>query len=237
MAKKILFRILTLAVCTVMLFSSAVITSNAAEKATKQSFVSRLDFGYDDSDTVRAIVVFKGESGIDLKQKGVSDAKTASKAVAKKRSALIKSLESNYNASVIYSYSTLLNGVAVDVSYGNLKNIEQLDCIEKVYIANRYSAPIAEVSIKPAMVSAGQSVGFTAGTDGGKGTVIAVLDTGLSANHEAFSTMYMGDTVALTQNTVNALKAEKELMGGYLNKKIPYVYDYAENDTNVSSTE
>ena len=80
----------------------------------------------------------------------------------------------------------------------------------------------------------------------GSGMVVAVLDTGLDSNHTAFSPnnftstklgLTYKDVAALVGNTV----ASKQ-HGGltvddvYINDKVPYGFDYADNDPDVYST-
>ena len=84
-----------------------------------------------------------------------------------------------------------------------------------------------------------------AGYDG-SGTVVAVLDTGLDSNHSAFSPKnFTSKTLGLTYKDVAAVvhktAAAKQLAGltvddVYINDKVPYGFDYADNDSDVYST-
>ncbi len=231
-------RIMSLVFSALMLLSALSITTNAAEKKLKTSFVSSLNFGYGDDEVLRAVIVFEGESDIAFNQKGTSPAiKAAKKLNAQNRTRLTKAITDNYGATLAFRYGALINGIAVDAAYGQLKVIEKLDGVARVYIANRYSAPVAESGISPSSVSAGKTLGFTEATSGGSGTVIAVLDTGLNVNHSAFSSAYISENTALDQQTVNSIKSANGLPGVYHSKKIPYVYDYAGEDLNVYSSD
>jgi len=221
-----------------MLLPSLSFTATASEKEIKTPFVSRLQFEYNDGEILRAIVVFDGESDIALNQKGTSlTVKTAKRLSAANRAGLTKAITEGYSAKLAFSYGALINGIAVDAAYGQLKEIEKLDGVARVYIANRYSAPVAETGLSPSSVSAGRTLGFTGATDGGSGTVIAVLDTGLNVNHSAFSDAYISANTALDQSKVNSLRAGKGLLGVYQSKEIPYIYDYADEDTDVYSSD
>ena len=89
---------------------------------------------------------------------------------------------------------------------------------------------------------------FKSGDSGydGSGTVVAVLDTGLDSKHTAFSVEnFTSDKLALTYDDVaKVLKQTKayELSGGlsvddvYINEKVPFGYDYADNDPDPYST-
>ena len=75
----------------------------------------------------------------------------------------------------------------------------------------------------------------------GSGTVVAVLDTGLDSDHTAFSVdNFTSDNLALTYDDVaKVMKQTKayELAGRlsvddvYMNEKVPFGYDYADNDS------
>ena len=80
----------------------------------------------------------------------------------------------------------------------------------------------------------------------GSGMVVAVLDTGLDSNHSAFSVEnFTSDTLGMTYEDVAAVVSKttaNEQFGGltvddvYINEKVPYGFDYADNDPDVYST-
>ncbi len=80
----------------------------------------------------------------------------------------------------------------------------------------------------------------------GTGMVVAVLDTGLDSNHTAFSTdNFTSEKLGMTYDDVAKLiKKTKayEWADGlsvddvYINEKVPFGYDYADNDPDVYST-
>ena len=80
----------------------------------------------------------------------------------------------------------------------------------------------------------------------GSGMVVAVLDTGLDSNHTAFSPKnFTSDKLGLTYQDVAALVGStvaNKMYGGltaddvYINEKVPFGYDYADNDPDVYST-
>ena len=80
----------------------------------------------------------------------------------------------------------------------------------------------------------------------GSGMVVAVLDTGLDSNHTAFSVgNFTSDHLGLTKDQVaavlNQTTAYKQAGGlsvddVYVNEKVPFGYDYADNDPDVYST-
>ena len=72
-------------------------------------------------------------------------------------------------------------------------------------------------------------------TQKGDRQVVEVIDTGIEATHQAFSGSMDGVDVRLSQSDVEALvgKLPHGKTGAYLNNKIPFVFDYADNDADV----
>ena len=80
----------------------------------------------------------------------------------------------------------------------------------------------------------------------GSGMVVAVLDTGLDSNHSAFSVdNFTSDTLGMTYEDVAAVVSKttaNKQFGGltvddvYINEKVPFGFDYADNDPDVYST-
>ena len=80
----------------------------------------------------------------------------------------------------------------------------------------------------------------------GSGMVVAVLDTGLDSNHTAFSpSNFTSNKLGLTYQDVAALvdkTVANKMYGGltvddvFINNKVPFGYDYADNDPDVYST-
>ena len=80
----------------------------------------------------------------------------------------------------------------------------------------------------------------------GSGMVVAVLDTGLDSNHTAFSVdNFSSEKLGLTYEDVAAViddTAASELLEGltvddvYVNEKVPFGFDYADEDPDVYST-
>ena len=69
----------------------------------------------------------------------------------------------------------------------------------------------------------------------GQGLVIEVIDTGLDTSHEAFAGSMDSTSLRLTQTDMTSLAASLGAGKGgtWVSDKIPFVYDYADGDTDV----
>ncbi len=211
----------------------------SAVSVTGGDFVSRLSFAVDDDTVLRAIVLFNGDAGIDLQQKGRADtAAEAGEKVHSLQKSLTAEIKERFGVSPVYSYSVLLNGIAVDASYGTLKAIEKLQGVKGVYLANSFASPKAEEA--PAASTVGDPLGM--GTDlmegNGAGAVIAVLDTSFYLKHEAFGQTANVKQTLTAQDIQNFKDSPLGLNGNgqYISAKVPYAFDYADNDMNVANS-
>ena len=107
---------------------------------------------------------------------------------------------------------------------------------------------VAETKLVENTVNVYETGIFKSGDSGydGSGMVVAVLDTGLDSKHTAFSVEnFTSQKLGLTYEDVAAVIGKtkaNELAGGlsadqvYVNEKVPFGYDYADNDPDVYST-
>ena len=139
---------------------------------------------------------------------------------------------------VLHSYTTVENGFAAVVPYGKLEEIRQLPGV-----AAAYAAPVFKVA--PDMPTTMTELGGLENTSGyqGEGMVIAIVDSGLEISHPLFQKA--PDSPALTQDDIaqvlkeNDLHAEEKKAGitasqVYETAKIPFAFDYADNDLDVA---
>ena len=181
---------------------------------------------YADNDTVRAIVIFEGEGAVPaaLKSTGVATQRAvaaASKTLTAQHSRIKTAIQSKaVSYDVKYEYTTLLNGMSADVKFGDLEKLASTAGVKEVYLANYYDEPV----VMPSMDSANDMTNITKvrGYDTGKGTVIAVIDTGITPGHEAF-TAYdsMLNKAAISKEQAEAA-IEKLGRGKYLSAKVPF---------------
>lgn len=144
-----------------------------------------------------------------------------------------KSLDYKYK----YSYSTLNNGVALKVDADTFNAIKQLDGVKSVYYSESYSVPTVAVSNNANVYTTGiydsSNLSYK-----GEGMTVAVLDTGLDYSHEAFATMpknpaWSKEDVAQKMAASTRFNAQATADDVYYNAKVPYAYDYADDDADV----
>ena len=134
-------------------------------------------------------------------------------------------------------YTILLNGFSATVTYGQYKQIKQMDSFSSVFLSPTFElVPATARSNK--MIGGGlyNETGFN-----GEGMLIAILDTGVDMSHEIFKDAPATQT--LTQASLQALldkydfKAEEIVSGVgastlYHSGKIPFQFDYGDKDSN-----
>lgn len=194
---------------------------------------SRFDrFNVDDDALVTVIITFDGVAAVKTTDDINSKAAQATRAALKnKQNAFFNSLD--FDAELKYNYTVLMNGIAITTAYKNVAALENIKGVSGVYIANSYDAPqeMPQMSYANDITGASElhQAGFT-----GDGIVVAVLDTGLAVEHEAFKDYGIIGAPTLTEEMVAA--TDTVMDGQYLSCKVPYAYDYYDMDADVSDS-
>ena len=144
-------------------------------------------------------------------------------------------------------YDTLVSGFELVIQAGDYAAAcQSLGDGDKAIVGEVYKAAETELVENP--VSVYDTGIFKSGESGydGSGMVVAVLDTGLDSNHTAFSvdnftSEHLGMTYEDVAAVVSKTVANKQYGGlsvddVYINEKVPFGYDYADNDPDVYST-
>ena len=171
-----------------------------------------------------------------------SAAQTAEKKLARARTSMQRALNtSGMDVSVEREYSVVFNGLSVEADYGDLKAIQAMDGVKRAFVAEKHALikPIAyEPMLSGSVPSIGADIANNTGYTG-KGTAVAILDTGLDLSHEAFQgavngPKYSKEAISDILNTKKLTVGKLSVDVLYQNSKAPYAYDYADADTNVS---
>ncbi len=151
---------------------------------------------------------------------------------------LAKLQKHNIDYILKYSYTTLNNGVAIKINANAYNAIKKMSGVADVYYSESYTVPKVVVENNANVYTTGiydsSDIDFK-----GEGMVVAVLDTGLDYTHEAFQTMPNEDTVRWSKDDVAQLLQNPELHAQgsidqiYVNAKVPFMYDYADDDPDV----
>ena len=141
-------------------------------------------------------------------------------------------MDIEYNA----DYSAVMNGFSATTEYGNIDEIRHISGVDNVFVAERHELiePLLTNSVPTVGGNMMQTNGYS-----GKGQVVSVIDTGLDMNHEAFKASV--DNPKYSKSDITEFIQTRSLTIGklspdvlYHGSKIPYTFDYAGNDYNVS---
>lgn len=154
-------------------------------------------------------------------------------------------------AGIAYStgedYSTLLAGFEIVIQAADFEaTCMSLDEDASAIIGEKYRSMETELVENAVNVYSTGIFDSSASPYDGSGMVVAVLDTGLDSNHSAFSVEnFTSDNLGMTYSDVAAVLGRTtayEQSDGlsvddvYINEKVPFGYDYADNDPDVYST-
>ncbi len=216
--------------CLVLLLAVLLASFGVVAEANVPA-ASRLDaLGIADGETVRAIVVLKGDAGVDTGLDPQSE-----QAQEKERDLLVKQerflAKTDKQDDVICRYTQLLNGVALYATLSELKQMERMPAVEAVYLSNTYvlqdTSEVFPMSLDASEATGAVELDNLFGANG-DGIVVAVLDTGVNWAHEALQPNRLMRSPKLSRADVNAVQTTGG--GVWLNEKIPFSHDYFDKD-------
>ena len=135
-----------------------------------------------------------------------------------------------------YTYTELFNGFAIKAKYKDLETIKNTDGVKNVYVSSKRKADLrmsSATSVTHSLPS--ETLGYT-----GSGQVIAIIDTEFDVKHDAFSKApknpkYTKQGIASILS-VTEFNASNDANRVYESAKIPFRFDYSENDADTYST-
>lgn len=172
-------------------------------------------------------------------------AQSAEAKIASAQKAVTRAMNaSGMDITVERQYSAVMNGLSVEANYGDLQTIQNLKGVKDAFVAETHelvkpvdNQPLLSGSVPSIGADVAQQTGYT-----GKGTAVAILDTGLDINHVAFqgtvnSPKYDKSDITDILNTKKLTVGKLNADSLYQNQKVPYAFDYANEDTNVYPTQ
>ncbi len=177
-----------------------------------------------------------------------AEAQTASaKAITRQNKLEDQLVKEGLITSAKYHYSNIVDGFAATTTYENLSKLVNHDGVYSVIIGNTYLEQEA-VTNDVKVFETGIFKNNVSDKYTGKGTLVAILDTGCDYAHPAFTTHEVVDPRydrsdierILNENDLVAerlaggnLQAHELYYGNLTKNKIAFGYDYADNDTDV----
>ncbi|WP_226681957.1 S8 family serine peptidase [Sutcliffiella horikoshii] len=198
----------------------------------------------DPNKEVRVIIELDGDAPVEVAtKKGVKydnlskgERKQLEKAAKDKQKAAKGKIKGKkVDIEYLQEFNAIVNGFSAKVKYGEIEKIKEVVEVKQVYLATEYELPTEEVEMKYSkeLVQAQQAwrdFGYN-----GEGMVVGIIDSGLDPAHKDFL-LTDGSKAELSEEFVNSVIAEHELPGKYINEKVPYAWNYMdENDTILDS--
>ena len=198
--------------------------------------------GYEADETVTFIVELEGNALLDTKPENQTMGQymasaagvTAIDRIDQEQATVQSYIESHRSMglTVDYTYQVVMNGLAVTGPYSMKAELEAIPGVVSVTVAQtyEYEEPVAGYTALQTSGSMIDSDSANAAGYTGKGTVTAILDTGLDLNHDAFANApeepaLDADDIAaaVSAGNLNATASAEEL---YKSAKVPFAYDY-----------
>ena len=211
------------------LLKRAIEKFKSAEDVEKLELDNNLDEFFQDDDEVRIIVelksdpviVYATESNLNYNEMTESSISGIERKINDEQQKVKRNiLSNNVDMEFLNSFNTAFNGFSGRVKFEDIKIIENLPQVNKVYISNEYHKP----EIMPNMGSSNDMISSPAIWDigyKGEGTIVAIIDTGIDPSHR---------DMVLSEETFPKITREsledKDLLGQYYTEKVPYGYNY-----------
>ena len=226
--------------------SGAPQSGSADEAGAENPTTTPESFPSDDTPTTIIVQLEDGAVGIPWYRRvfGLSSS-TKHETVKDRIETAVEAVVPGADITDVRDYTHVLDGFAIQAPASSLDAIKATEGVKAAFIERHHKPMVVEgdggtlgtEAIDPALQNA-SSLEMTRAnqtTQKGDRQVVEVIDTGIEATHQAFSGSMDGVDVRMSQADVEALAATLPhgKTGTYINKKIPFVFDYADNDPDV----
>ncbi|PKK39709.1 hypothetical protein ABB02_01049 [Clostridiaceae bacterium JG1575] len=134
---------------------------------------------------------------------------------------------------VLFQYQVFFSGFALSLTREEAQRLAQHPDVEEVIVPKTYRAPrtvtpLSHHAKRRIEVPAAWKSGYT-----GRGQVIAVVDSGMDVQHKDFANFNAKDAKYPTKESVEQAIATHKLRGSYQTPKVPYGYNYFDQNQNI----
>ena len=212
-----------------------------AQKPQLSKELSLEKFGLSPNQEVRVVVEVDGKAPIEVAtEKGVKfgdlpkneQLKLQNEATQAREKVKRELTNKKLNADILHEFTTVMNGFSANVKFKDIEKLKSIKGVKNVYISKRYEIPetTPDMLNSKEMVQAQQA--WRDYGNKGEGMVIGIIDSGIDPNHKDM-VLTDSSTAKLDEATVNSLIEELGLPGKYYSEKVPYGYNYADNNQNI----
>lgn len=208
----------------------------------------------EEDEVVRVLIMVEGDSVIENDAKASLNLYTELQmnTIEAKQDRVISKIERTVldgdDLEVRYQYSWLLNGLAAEVPYGMVDEIEEIAGVDKVILQPMYELEDGTQNSNSRTIADGSMIGredtWASGYTG-KGIKIAIIDTGLDDDHQNFQAMSEDkltedsatkDTVASVLDKLNASALYPNLTVDqvYHSNKVVFGFNYVDQSTVIN---
>ncbi|MGF7058905.1 S8 family serine peptidase [Brassicibacter mesophilus] len=191
-----------------------------------------------DSDKVRIIVElddaplieYATARGLKVNELNQSTASNITNDIISVQTAVRNDIESkSINIKVHNNFINVINGFSATTTLAEARMIEKMPKVQRVVIANEYNRPKPEMNSSKDIIKAVQAWGLGYN---GEGMVVSIIDTGIDPDHKDMI-LTNSEKAELSKDEVNDLKASEELPGEWYTEKVPYGYNYMDNNEEI----
>ncbi|MFS0777055.1 S8 family serine peptidase [Neobacillus sp. 3P2-tot-E-2] len=214
-----------------------------AQKPTlsKTNLIATDKQNVDPAKEVRVIVELAGSAAVETAtKKGVKYDKLSKaerkqlETAAKNKQKAAKDQIKGKNISIKYEqeFNAIVNGFSAKVKYGDIEKIKEVQGVKNVYLATEYTLPTEKPDMKYSKElveaqAAWRDFGYT-----GEGMTVGIIDSGVDPSHEDF-VLSDSTKAELSESEVKNAISEFGLPGTYRTEKVPYGWNYMDNNTDI----